>query len=353
MTKLGWTAMGALLLTAAFGMNAAAATTGIAMDGKTYVIHGDRSTFEADGKTFIIGEDSVRIVEAGKPDRVLEMQTDSGLSESVVLAEDAAAVSGTMASEVTITAGEAGKVVPVEGSISGRHSVIYIETPEAVRANKASASITFSAIEQREQFSRYARFGLSHDAEQGILYYQGQRVRVFEDAYAPDGNSCAVTEYFDAQGTVDVEAQRNLTATGPSDGSYDPSGTLTGLRALSAEEFAARDLKKWTQPRVSAAYASSESSMSDEEAQALYAPYARFGLTYDAKADALLYQGQLVRRFVDVRQSNGEPLEGGNFAGSMTSRYNEAGTIDVTTVRDYATPDAEGNGKLIGMRTEP
>lgn len=351
MRKLGWTAIGALLLTAALGANAAAATTAIAMDGKTYVVYGDRSSFEADGKTFIIGKDSVRIQEAGKPDRVLEMQTEADLSEAV-LTEDAAE-SGAATSEVTITAIEAEEILPVQEAASEPNDAIYIGPSEAVRADEALDTITISTIEQRESFSRYARFGLSYDAEQGILYHQGQRVRVFEDAYAlDDGNSCTQTEYFDAQGTIDVAAQRDPAAIRRPDGSYDPSGTLTGLRVLSAAEFSARDLSKWTQPRVNVTHASSGTPMSAEEARAFYAPYAPFGLTYDAKAGALIYQGQLVRRFLDVRKSNGEPLESGNFAGSMTSLYNEEGTIDVTIVRDYLSPDAEGNGKLIGMRAQ-
>jgi hypothetical protein len=55
-----------MLLTMAFSVPAMA-TTGISVDGKTYVFSGDQSIFEADGKAFIIGEDSVRILEAGFP----------------------------------------------------------------------------------------------------------------------------------------------------------------------------------------------------------------------------------------------------------------------------------------------
>ena len=92
--------------------------------------------------------------------------------------------------------------------------------------------------------------------------------------------------------------------------------------------------------------------MTAEEAAAFYAPYAECGVTYDAKTDSLFYYGQTVHTFLDVRKTNGESFSSGLFQGSMTSFTNESGTIDITTIRDYENPDADGNGKLIGMKEE-
>ena len=131
-----------------------------------------------------------------------------------------------------------------------------------------------------------------------------------------------------------------------------PSGKLTGLRSLSDAEFATRDLTEWTRPQASDTYATSGTPMTEKEARAFYAPYAQFGLTYDSKTGSLVYQGQVVRRFLDVWTSNGEALDSGKFSGTMTNLWNDAGTVDVTTIRDYANPDAEGNGRLTGLTVE-
>jgi len=98
----------------------------------------------------------------------------------------------------------------------------------------------------------------------------------------------------------------------------------------------------------------SDSTMTPEEASALYAPYAEFGIIYDAESNNLVYRGQIVRSFLDVRKTNGEPFSGGRFHGSMLSFGcgNEAGTVDIETVRDYSNPDADGYGKLIGIEVK-
>lgn len=202
-------------------------------------------------------------------------------------------------------------------------------------------------------YSKYAQFGLSYDADKKVLYYYGQRVRVFEDMYPLDafGTMCAGIEHFDPLGIIDVAAQRDLTAQLKNqDGSYDPGGVLKGLKALSDAEFAVRDLVQWKQGHSAQTVdASSGLSLSAAQKAEFYAPYAEFGLTYDEKTDTLSYQGQTVRDFLDVRQSNGESFSSGRFQGVMTKLNNQFGTIDVTTVRDYERPDAQGDGKLLGI----
>ena len=339
MKKRNWVILMGLLL--AFVVSVPAmATTAIEVDGKTYVVYGDQSTFEADGKTFIIGEDNVRIQEKGKPDRVLELETSTENSPGVLIEDVVAGSLGSKSSAVTVV------TVPSDATIV------------AESAETASESVTAIVIEdmpgaQGARFSAYAKFGLSYDSAQNILYYQGQRVRIFEDTYPLGDNAYSTNAYFDERGTVDVEAERHLSAHNRNaDGSYDPSVLLTGLRMLSAEEFSARDLTKWTQPLANVTYASSEAPMTPEELSAFYAPYAEFGLQYDAKTDTLCYQDQVTRRFLDIRKSNGESLESGKYSGEMTSLYNDSGTVDIVTIRDYTSSDVEGNGKLIGLRIE-
>lgn len=337
MKRRYWIILTGALLIMTFSVPAMA-TTGICMDGNTYVFSGDQSTFEADGKTFIIGENSVRIKEAGQPDRVLPMVTS---------ADDSVGTADATAGSVSTATSEDVSVV-TEGSGASVSTI----------ADACTTSEGTSVKRERDNtYGRYASFGMSYDAAQDALYYQGHRVRIFEDAYSlsdkSDNISVAVS-HFDESGTIDVEAQRNQTVLPRNaDGFYDPSKGLTGLHMLSDVEFTTRDLTQWTQPsRYEATSASSESPMTAEEAEAFYTPYAEFGLVYDAKTDCLIYQGQTVHTFLDIKKTNGESLSGGCFQGTITSQTNNSGTLDVTTIRDYTDPDVEGNGKLTGMKVE-
>ncbi|MCI5957756.1 MAG: hypothetical protein MRZ54_12320 [Clostridiales bacterium] len=314
MKKALWTI---LLLTLALTLCAAAQaqTTGVAVDGKVYTFTGGEGTYKADGKTFIIGAETVTIQEAGKPDRVLKT-VNAQDAENV---RDDAAVFIEQGTECT--------------------TAVSTECTESAAGGESDADT--------ELFVPYAEFGLRYDAANDALYYQGQRVRIFEDSYPLDGQVCAGIEHVDPLGTVDVKAQRDLSAKAyNADGSFDPSGKLVGLYALTDEEFEAR-LLGWVKPAQEAA--TEGYGMTGEEKQQFFAPYAAFGLSYDAEADALSYQGKRVRRFTDIRQSNGEPLEGGSFQGVMTHIAQEDGEIDVETTRDFTRLDAAGEGTLIGM----
>jgi len=132
------------------------------------------------------------------------------------------------------------------------------------------------------------------------------------------------------------------------DGSYDSGGTVLGVREYSQEKFDARDLEALKNP-VSQGVESGE-PLTPEEAVELYAEYEAFGISYDKNTDELTYKGKTVRYFLDVKSSNGKPMNGGGFEGSMISMVNdENGVIDLYTVRDFDITNAEGEGKLIGI----
>ena len=111
----------------------------------------------------------------------------------------------------------------------------------AVEAGDGVSEIAFSKETYDASFAQYAPYGLTLDAS-GRLMYEGKRVRYFEDMYPVDLDSSAGTAVQFSDGEVDVYAVRDLT--GPilrnPDGSFDPSGRLTGLRAATQEEFDAR-----------------------------------------------------------------------------------------------------------------
>lgn len=65
MKKVFCVSLLALMLVCLLCASALAQTTGIAMDGKVYTFTGGEGTYQADGKTFIIGAESVVVQESG------------------------------------------------------------------------------------------------------------------------------------------------------------------------------------------------------------------------------------------------------------------------------------------------
>ena len=108
----------------------------------------------------------------------------------------------------------------------------------AAEAGDDVSEIAFSKETYEAYYAQYAPYGLSLDAS-GRLVYEGKWVRYFEDMYPVDLNSSAGTAVQFSDGEVDVYAVRDLTdpILRHPDGSFDPSGRLTGLRAATQEEF--------------------------------------------------------------------------------------------------------------------
>lgn len=334
MKKKTWIVAIGLALTLTLAVPALAQTTAVAVDGKVYTFEGTAPSYEADGKTFLILEDTVHILEEGKPGRTLPKVT----SESTVIVEDIA----TTAYE----AAESGVALAAEDIM------VSLSEDIAVPTTMAYSAVEEAGYDHSDSYDQYAAFGLSFDAANSVLYYLGQRVRIFTDEYTIDENTVASVAHFDPEGIVDVEAQRDLSAIHRNgDGAYDPGGLLTGLRVLSQDAFDARDLSIFTEPGQTAV-ASSGEPLSPAEKAVYYAPYAEVGVHYDAAQDVLTYQGKTVRRFLDIRQTNGESLEGGKFQGTMTSFTQDGGEIDISTLRDYTRPDANGDGKLYGTQID-
>lgn len=207
-------------------------------------------------------------------------------------------------------------------------------------------------VSQAERFSPYEPFGLRYDAEADELWFDGRRVRWFEDYYplAEDG-ARAGTDFFDEDGTVDVYAVRDRSRlVRRADGSYDPSGVLTGVEAFSEEAFAARDVQALRHPAPVTAVAG-DGELTAEERKAMAEEYAPFGVTYDGEEDQWYYNGEAVCFLRDVLISNGASLTGGGFRGVIRTLSSEKGAVRIETVRDFTRPDALGYGTLTGIRT--
>ncbi len=117
------------------------------------------------------------------------------------------------------------------------------ESRQEATVVQENGDLRISNEDYRKDYAKYEPYGLTFNAEDGRLYYQGKKVRCFEDMYPidDDGNQAGCVMQM-PDGEVDVHAVRDLT--GPivrnEDGSFDPSGVLLGLEAATQEEFDAR-----------------------------------------------------------------------------------------------------------------
>ncbi|MDE7310380.1 MAG: hypothetical protein K2N87_01980 [Eubacterium sp.] len=210
-----------------------------------------------------------------------------------------------------------------------------------------------SIAEWQQRFQIYEPFGLTYDAAKDELRYHGKLVRCFEDYYPLDdtGETSAGTDFFQENGVTDVYAVRDLKhITKNADGSYDPSGKLTGLREATKEEFAARDIEPLKNPPSAAATAISEDPVSAEDMMELAAEYQPFGVTYHPATDQWFFHGERVRRFEDILLSNGQAPGSGNFSGSIRSSFDENGSVDIYTVRDFTRLNENGDGTLTAIK---
>ena len=116
-----------------------------------------------------------------------------------------------------------------------------IGLPRAVAENNAP-KIFFSRETWENSYAKYEPYGLQYDAENGVITYNGQVVRYFEDMWPVDEQGKAGACFMLEGGTIDVYGVREFPEfiqRNP-DGSFDPSGTLIGLREATPEEYVER-----------------------------------------------------------------------------------------------------------------
>lgn len=107
----------------------------------------------------------------------------------------------------------------------------------------SAVAFATTAPENGDLYAEYEPFGLVYDEREDCLYFNGQQIRYFEDLYpVGDSGEIAGIVFNDSNGVVDVHAVRDLSSdiVRNEDGSFDPSGVLTGVEAYSQEEFDAR-----------------------------------------------------------------------------------------------------------------
>lgn len=118
------------------------------------------------------------------------------------------------------------------GGCTGQQTVLQEAMQQS--SDQALDQALDEAMDEAKALARYTDYGMTFDVKSRILTYEGQRVRYFEDLYpinknTPEDGMAGMT-FFDENGIVDVYATRDLNIRQVNDdGSYDPSGALTGL----------------------------------------------------------------------------------------------------------------------------
>lgn len=110
----------------------------------------------------------------------------------------------------------------------------------SVTTEEGDGNATISSDEAQSFLDRYGVYGLTYDSSLQRFRYNGKLVRYFEDMYPinADGSEKAGTVIQMDNGEVDVYSIRDYSNLKQNaDGSYDPSGELTGLREATQEEF--------------------------------------------------------------------------------------------------------------------
>ncbi|NLO84363.1 MAG: hypothetical protein GX096_02905 [Clostridiales bacterium] len=334
------------------------------VDGITFIIDGYQVTIKQDGKaddvrTLVDTVDEVAVVEnMGSAMSSIEQKQPIATEQPIipVPAKHMYAVTSEEGTEIIITVDEKQDVIMqgamTEAVLSQSASLAQDQEKAVIYDNYAMAASSISDYTATEyndgprevDYSVYEQYGMSFDEATNVLSYQGKRVRIFSDAFPfthpTDYQVATSLEMVDKEGVVDVIARRN-----------DNFG-LIGLYVLSQNDFDSRDITSYILPPSMTAVAES-GDVTPSELKEIYGVYARLGLIYDESTNILSYQGQTVRDFTDVQQTNGEPMGNGRFSGMITGLSNDFGVIDVTTIRDYTKPDAEGNGTLTGLSVTP
>ena len=120
----------------------------------------------------------------------------------------------------------------------------------------ASSTMPVDPYAEAMRFAPYVRFGLSYDMINDQLYYNGTKVRYFEDFYTTGSNGVSTGLCrTDETGTIDVHAVRDLSKrVYRADGSFDPSLELTGVIPYTQSEYDARTDVSQTLPSAGISY---------------------------------------------------------------------------------------------------
>lgn len=178
-------------------------------------------------------------------------------------------------------------------------------------------STAVSFLPNPDVYAAYAAFGITISEDGTKLLYDGQPVRLFAD----DGSDTEAF-YLNEAGHANLSAVRN------------GAGQITGIQSISAQKAQAYQDAFFADER----FANVQDRVTVQENVTVgpnkYEQYQPFGVTYSEADEALYYNGQRVKSFVDQ-------LEDGWFGTLWTDA---AGTVNLAAIRD-------GVGEITGIES--
>ena len=207
-------------------------------------------------------------------------------------------------------------------------------------------------IDYKSLFSDYKRCGLTSQNNDGNLYWNGQRVRIFVDGTEFSGGYASKYEHYDPEGTIDVRTVRERVDNG--DGSYDPMGPLVRLEEFEPDQM-------FLDAMEGQRYVGAEFQYSADQTARELERYKPFGLAYelDPKKEtgslSMTWNNRPVRSLFDPERQlwfcnslgteglNIEAVyEGGRITGLRESP--EANSVEAGAVIDEEATVTESDG---------
>lgn len=210
-------------------------------------------------------------------------------------------------------------------------------------------------------FEEYKRWGLTFQNNDGSLYWNGQRVRIFVDGAEFGGGYVSQYEHYDLEGVIDVRTVRERVDNG--DGSYDPMGPLVRLEEFEPDQMFLDALEGQR-------YVGAEIQYEAEHTAKELERYAPFGLTGETDITtgklSMTWNGQPVRSLFDPERqlwlcnslgTKGLDIEAvykdGRLTGLRESEESISAAAGVVIDEEAAAAESDGNdgsGETIAQR---
>ncbi len=239
------------------------------------------------------------------------------------------------AEDVTIAKEEKDAKASTEESADGDGAAWQKQKQESVSYEDIDGEDVAWAIENEDElklYDIYKEYGITFNEGKDELYYNGKLVRVFEDETIFEDGTSAGDLHYTPEGKIDIQVVRKENL------------SIDSIKELNDDEFRARNIeevkKKIEDRDKTKGEAWAIEPYPDVDMEETYGVYKDFGLEYDSGRDCLIFDGKVVRNFIDVYK------EGVEEGGALT-RYDEKGVIDVKTVRDF-----KNGGTLIRLEME-
>ena len=230
---------------------------------------------------------------------------------------------------------EIGRGILVSKTVDGSEDTMLAMGTADWYANNTPAPVSSLAYDE------YEPFGVTINADENALYYNGEKIRYLEDSVSVgEGGVASRQNYYSQDGTISLRIVRQ-TETNP-DGSLNPFGPIVRIEPLTEEEAQRLIRENILRPAQNAAVATGNDACEGTPLPDMFEKYQAYGIVYRETETIngiernLYYNGTLVDTLAD------QSPDGSVFTFGST----QPGGICVQAVYDE-------NGRLAGVEAIP